>query len=349
MQAFRAARSRVATSMRVPRRGISAGVSMAIVGALMVTPALAGTSYATSNTENHSTNPYRLTLVARECDNYSDISANRSRNNLQETLQDLGVDSTYSSTMSNNPVAPWRESNPATQVDNCRPINDWTFTLGTNITGGTAAAPSRVTGVLREVRTSDTVMRDTAAGDYATADGSSATAVTAAPLAGGTTIDLTDAEAAKAAKSSLWIQGGKASPNQQLNQDEAAFRVGAAPKYSFASLRCVVDDLNGDNVEYVSLNPERRHGYCYAYYVDQSPKSGRIVVKKETTPSTTDSFKFTGNVSYNEDQSFSVTAGGSGIAFDRAAIGAGDTTPPWWVDENARDGWSLSSVACVAA
>ncbi len=348
MQAFRATRNRIAHSTRVPRRGISAGVSMVVVGAFMVTPALAGTSYATSSPENHLTNPYRLTLVARECDNYSDISANRSRNNLQETLQDLGVDSTYSSTMSNNPVAPWREGNPSAQVDNCRPIDDWTFTLGTGITGGTAAAPSRVTGAFREVRTSDTDMRDTAAGDYAAADGSSATAVTAAPVAGATTIDLTDAEAAKAAKGSLWVQGGKDALNQQLNQDEAVFSVGGTPKYSFASLRCVVDDLNGDNVEYVSLNSERRHGYCYAYYVDQTPKSGRIVVKKETNPSTTDSFKFTGNVSYNEDQSFNVTAGGSGTAFDRSAIGASDTTPPWWVDENARDGWSLTSVACVA-
>ena len=37
----------------------------------------------------------KLTLVARECAEYTHITANRARNNFQESLKDLGANSTY--------------------------------------------------------------------------------------------------------------------------------------------------------------------------------------------------------------------------------------------------------------
>ncbi|WP_242548231.1 hypothetical protein [Streptomyces sp. SCA2-2] len=40
--------------------------------------------------------PLSITYVARECPRYSDIMADKARNNIQESLCDLGPDSDYS-------------------------------------------------------------------------------------------------------------------------------------------------------------------------------------------------------------------------------------------------------------
>ena len=39
--------------------------------------------------------PYTVTLAARTCPAYADIIANRNRNNIQESLEDLGPDTNY--------------------------------------------------------------------------------------------------------------------------------------------------------------------------------------------------------------------------------------------------------------
>ena len=59
--------------------------------------------------------------------------------------------------------------------------------------------------------------------------------------------------------------------------------------------------------------------FCYAYYVKPPPTSGTIIVRKELTadtPSDTASatFPFKGNISFNGDESFALTArpGGPG-------------------------------------
>lgn len=36
-----------------------------------------------------------VTIAARQCPSYTDITANRARNNIQESLRDLGVDTPY--------------------------------------------------------------------------------------------------------------------------------------------------------------------------------------------------------------------------------------------------------------
>src|SRR6202012_2337485 len=96
---------------------------------------------------------------------------------------------------------------------------------------------------------------------------------------------------ALAADNALWVQGGQShaypagatnTNEYQLNADAPEFaNPDGTPLYSFASLRCVTDDLNGDNVESVDLTASRVHGYCFAYYVYQPPKPGTITVVKQ--------------------------------------------------------------------
>ena len=37
----------------------------------------------------------KVTIAARECPEYTDITANRARNDIQESLEDLGADTPY--------------------------------------------------------------------------------------------------------------------------------------------------------------------------------------------------------------------------------------------------------------
>ena len=48
-------------------------------------------------------------------------------------------------------------------------------------------------------------------------------------------------------------------------------------KFGFGALRCAVDVLNGDNVEWIGYPTGAKHVFCYAYYVVPPPTSGTIV------------------------------------------------------------------------
>src|SRR3954449_11518252 len=75
-----------------------------------------------------------LTIAARVCDRYTDISANKARNNIQESLRDLGPDTQYKTGDLVNPAGE-RAMQPA-----CRPLTGFRFTLGGGI------SPDRVRG-----------------------------------------------------------------------------------------------------------------------------------------------------------------------------------------------------------
>ncbi len=99
-----------------------------------------------------------------------------------------------------------------------------------------------------------------------------------APIAGATTIELTATQAELAAKSSsLWIQGG--TPTDPVLAGIPAF----ADEFGFGALRCAIDNLNGDNVEWIQFPAGSRHVYCYAYYVTPPPTSGTIIIRKQVT------------------------------------------------------------------
>ena len=90
---------------------------------------------------------------------------------------------------------------------------------------------------------------------------------------GAETIKLTKEQADLASQSSkLWIQGG--TPTLPITDPET---------YAFGALRCATDNLNGDNVEWISYPPDDAHVFCFAYYVKPAPTSGTINVVKEVT------------------------------------------------------------------
>src|SRR3954466_7348997 len=75
-----------------------------------------------------------ITVAARVCDSYTDISANKSRNNIQESLRDLGPNTQYQAGQLVNPTQE-QEMQP-----NCRPLTGFGFSFGPGI------SPNRVTG-----------------------------------------------------------------------------------------------------------------------------------------------------------------------------------------------------------
>ena len=166
-------------------------------------------------------------------------------------------------------------------------------------------------------------------------------------IAGATTVELTPEQAKRAeAASRLWIQGG--TPTDPVLYGIPAFK----DRYGFGALRCAIDNLNGDNVEWIKLPTGSRHVYCYAYYVTPPPTSGTIVIRKEVAdpPQADQTFTFQGSISYTEDNRFPLTVTDGRPAeetFYRAETGA--TGAPWTVRELVPSGWTLTGLACPAA
>ena len=88
-----------------------------------------------------------VTIAARSCPSYTDITANRARNNIMESLEDLGADTPYGAGGVPLIVDPFIE---AQFQPNCTPIKNWQFTLGTGYQSravtGVWGALSKVTG-----------------------------------------------------------------------------------------------------------------------------------------------------------------------------------------------------------
>ena len=76
---------------------------------------------------------HKVTVAARTCTGYDVIMANRARNNIQESLRDLGPDTLYKD---GQPISPEVEDTLATtQVTGCKPLVGWKFQLGRGIAG----------------------------------------------------------------------------------------------------------------------------------------------------------------------------------------------------------------------
>ena len=172
----------------------------------------------------------KVTYVARVCDHYTDVMANKARNNIQESLRDLGPDSNYAR---NETVSAAKEA-AGTPTPPCRPLTGWRFSTGTGYTGRTPATQnlSTATGELRD----DIVTRQSTPELDGHGDDTGRT------LSGAVTVDLAPGEVAAVNRGLLVAQGG--TPRQPLN--------GQQDQYGFAALRCAQDALNGDNVDFVS-------------------------------------------------------------------------------------------------
>ena len=272
--------------------------------------------------------PYSVTFVARSCPAYTDIFANRARNDIQETLHDLGPDSPYTEPFRVNPMT---EGSSPQNV--CKPLPDWEFTLGHGYESSVVTGPwgslSRVTGVFPRpsILTQDTTPLLDQDGQQIGND----------TIAGATTIELTPPEVAQASTpDQLWAQGG--------TPDDPVLNQRYPGQYGFGALRCAIDALNGDNVEFIFFPDGVHHVFCYGLYVQPPPTSGTITIQKKVSGAPAGenpSFPFSGNISYDS----------SGFQLrDRESqdfFRAGGST--WTVTEGDVANYRLDGINCSSA
>jgi Domain of unknown function DUF11 len=299
---------------------------------LLLLGAIAPSAFAQPPPDGQGTDRF-VTIAARECPEYTDITANRARNDIQESLRDLGADTSY---VAGQPIDPEIE---ARDQPNCTPLPNWRFTLGTGIIERAVSGPwgslSIVTGPFdTSIVTEDEVpLRDL--GGRPTDPPNT--------IEGAVTIELTEEQAQLAAQASrLWIQGGTPA--------DPILNVEFPDEFGFGALRCAVDNLNGDNVEYISYPQGTEHVFCFAYYVRPPPTSGTIIVRKVVSdpPNATESFQFDGNLSFNPGGRFDLSVQNGNPAsqrFYRAETGSGE---PWRVRELVPDGWTLTDLSCLS-
>ncbi len=278
----------------------SARIGMALVVLAGLTGIFSLTLDAGTAAHAATVNPYQVTFVARQCPEYTDIMANLARNNIQESQQDLGADSVY---RSGQPISPSIEAanDPA-----CTPLNGWQFTFGNGINGQTPG--THLSRVSNPVSPPITVQPSVPLLD---AQGNP----TGQTLAAATTVTLTQSQVTAALNHQLWVQGGTATDPLGT----ATF----GNRYAFGALRCAIDNLNGDNVEWAGFPSGQTNVFCYYYAVDQTPAPGTVVVQKQLAVGepVANTFQFQGNISYNpgatpspNDNPFEVTVPASGAS-----------------------------------
>jgi uncharacterized repeat protein (TIGR01451 family) len=299
-------------------------LSAVIAACVVLLSAMAGSASA----QGDSGSGYSVTFVALSCPTYTDIFANRARNDIQESLKDLGPDTQYTS--SDFLVNPDEESKAP--QDRCSPLPNWRFTLGTGIQ---AEASVGVWGSLSIVTNPyDTPITTQASTPLLNQNGQP---IGNAMIAGATTIRLTDAQREQASHSGqLWAQGGTPT-------DPVLAGTFPGPEYGFGALRCAVDALNGDNVEYIYFPAGVTHVFCYGIYVKPPPTAGTITIRKVVTGAPAGdnpSFPFNGNISF--DPNGFQLANGQSMEFFRA--GGAD----WDVTEGSVANYERVSSSCTA-
>lgn len=294
---------------------------VAAVGGLLVSEApLAG-----AQTPPIGEGPYYVTFVKRACDDYTDIDANQNRNNIQQSLRDLGADSPYDPFVQVEPSV----EQSGTQAS-CAPVPGWTFSIGDGI-GGIVDNLSTVTNPDGTAVTQPSVPLR----------GPDGQPIGTQTIAGATTVALSGAQVARAFApgNQLWVQEG--TTTDPLN--DAQF----PGQYGFGALRCAIDNLNGDNVEWVKFPVGVRHVFCFAFDVTPPPGAGTIII--ETTvagapPGTTQTFPYTGTVSYNPGGTFELTwPTPNSQTFIR---GEG---PGWTAAQFTPPGYVLAGIGCASS
>ncbi|NBV90044.1 MAG: hypothetical protein EBR84_01335 [Actinobacteria bacterium] len=265
---------------------------------------------------------YKVTLAARICPSYNDIMANKARNNIMESLQNVGLDSLYLNSTYAGAVRPEVEDAPASMQSACEPLTDWTFGMGQ----GTNGKDSGSYGSLSKVRTPFLSATTVSSIPELDAFGND----TGRTISGAITFNLTPAQISGLTNKTSWVQGGV--PGSPLNGNS---------NLAFGTLRCSIDNANADNIEWLGTSGGSRHMFCYAYYVDTAEKSGTIVVRKVVPKGGAGiSFGFSGDLSFTPGGKFILASGGS-QSFIRAA---GET---WNVMEDTVVApFELTSLSC---
>ena len=152
-----------------------------------------------------------------------------------------------------------------------------------------------------------------------------------------------EAELAKSGNS-LWVQGG--------TPEDPILAIEHPEEYGFAALRCAIDNLNGDNVEWVGYPTGTKHVFCYAYYVTPPPNAGVITIRKKAINAPAGSKEtstFGGNVSYNPGGKFSIQTAPPGYEGQESFVRRGNEDgrrTPWTVNEKLPANWVLKGIKC---
>ena len=319
-------------AIRFARRGSSLIWLLVAMGALLCSAPPSATAATT----------WKMTLVARQCPTYTDVMANRARNDIQESLNDLGKDTVYNLDGS-QPISPTIEE---ANHPNCTPITGWEFKFGDGING----ADTGVWGSLSKVRNPIT-----RAGSLVTLASTPLLNGSGNPtgndIAGAVTTELTDQEATLAKDRNLWVQGGVPGDPVLLSKFHEQ---DGSPTFGFAALRCAVDNLNGDNVEFTAFPSGTIHVFCYAYYVTPPPTSGTIIIQKRVDVDPpqvySQDFVYQSNITYNASGQFTlgvVNNAAASITFIRGET-ATVRPVPWQATELVPDGWRLQSLTCTS-
>ena len=298
----------------------------ALLTALALMCSLAGGALAASTKKSN----LLVTFAARVCPAYTDITANRARNDIQESLRDLGEDTPYTERPGDRPRG--RSRAPAELQTTAR-------------AGRSRSAPSYKTKAVSGPWGALSIVTNPYAGAVTTLPSTPlldpSGQATGKSIEGAATVELTQAQAEQAARpNSLWVQGGTPA-DPILNQAHPG-------EYGFGALRCALDNLNGDNVEWVGFPSGARHVFCYAYYVQPPPTSGTIIIRKQiqAPAGTSESFTFQGNLTFNSNGLFNLAiAPGQTSAqqtFIRGQVRPGE--PPWIVQELVPPNWRLSGL-----
>ena len=272
-----------------------------------------------------------VTYAARACPDYSAVRANLARNDIQESLKDLGKDTLYTS---GEPISAGKE---LAGQPTCRPLTNWRFVLGTGyesqVVNGSWGSLSRVTSPY------DTPIVTQTSTPLLNRVGQPV----GLNLPGAVTVPLTDDQAERSQQGqSLWLQGGAV--------DDPVLDNLYPGQYGFAALRCAIDDLNGDNVEYIGV-PERRDAHAVLRVLRQAAadqrhdrrEQGRRRPCRDDAPG----LRVLGNLSYNENNRFTLSAANGQPASETFYRAAGAV--PWVFREEVPPGWSLTGLACTSA
>lgn len=289
--------------MRRNRRSTAARIGTLLAAAGVVLAAFTLVDAAGTAAHAATVNPYQVTFVARQCPDYSDITANLNRNNIQESLKDLGANTAY------RPGQPISPSVETPNQPNCTPLNGWQFTFGNGINNKTPG--TNLSRVSNPVSPPITVQ---SAVPLLDAQGNP----TGQTIAAATTVTLTQAQVSAAMSHNLWVQGGTAT--------DPLLTGTFGNQYAFGALRCAIDNLNGDNVEWAGFPSGQTNVFCYYYAVVNAPPPGTITIVKQLGVGEigTNIFPFTGNISYNPGGAFEIPVSGPApskgqISFTRAS------------------------------
>lgn len=277
---------------------------------------------------------YSVTFVARDCTSYDDIFANKFRDNLMQTLQDVGPDSPYTDpTVLVNPD--YEDLYPQSL---CKPLTGWEFTMGqlpdlapvTGVWGSLTAVNNAFPSVTTE-SSAPLLDQDGNQVDDETIDGAVNVELTQEQL-----------EVADQGQWTLRLQGG--TPTDPILANRFNFGDPTDPTYAFGALRCGNDNNYGDNVEGISFPEGVHHIFCYEFLVTPPPTAGLITIQKQVTgvpAGDNPSFPFNGTISYDVN-GFQLTNGQSQDFFR-----AGSRT--WTVTEGDVSNYRLKDVSCASA